>query len=81
MVNIPLKPWKKPGNELLKELDVIQDVGLSKQQVEERLAKFGHNELPEEEGNFINFMKPTLRIRLGRNLKSIWAFFFSHFSY
>eukprot|EP01147_Barroeca_monosierra_P002681 gene2682-5573_t len=50
MVNIPLKPWKKPGNELLKELDVIQDVGLSKQQVEERLAKFGHNELPEEEG-------------------------------
>ncbi|EGD75576.1 ATPase [Salpingoeca rosetta] len=50
MVELPVKPWKKTTAELLKELQVDEKKGLSDQQVKERLEKFGHNELPEEEG-------------------------------
>eukprot|EP00043_Microstomoeca_roanoka_P017279 m.180000 g.180000 ORF g.180000 m.180000 type:complete len:1004 (+) comp16608_c1_seq1:211-3222(+) len=50
MAELPAKPWKQSTQQILKSLDVEETKGLSDKQVEERLAKWGPNELPEEEG-------------------------------
>eukprot|EP00049_Salpingoeca_infusionum_P000349 m.39301 g.39301 ORF g.39301 m.39301 type:complete len:1162 (-) comp10296_c0_seq1:231-3716(-) len=50
---VPSAPWALTGEETLKQLDVSADKGLTKDQVTERQATFGPNELPAEEGTSI----------------------------
>ena len=42
--------WTKSGDEVLKYFDVQPELGLSKEQVAQAVAKYGTNELPAEEG-------------------------------
>ena len=50
VVEVPTQAWTKSANQLAKELESNIEHGLSDAQVEERLKKFGYNELPEKEG-------------------------------